>query len=999
MAEIPRSTYRLQLNKDLGFARVNNLLSYFEDLGISDLYLSPILKARPGSQHGYDVVDPSRLNPDLGTENELERLGTNLEQKGMSLLLDIVPNHMGIEGGSNGWWVDVLENGPSSPFASYFDIDWSSPKASLVNRVLLPVLGDQFGKVLENQEIQIAYDKGQFFARYFEKTFPLAPRSWWTILRTLIQKLEKDSTQEDPTDNSASVDETGSLNKARQRLATPLTDVDHDYLELESIATALENLPLRTETDPDKVMVRIRERAVVIMRIQDLINRNQEIQKALDECLTTINGCAGDPSSFDLLEELLEDQAYRLSYWRVAFHEINYRRFFDINELAAIRVEDAEVFAVIHDLPLKYFRRGWVRGFRIDHPDGLYDPQRYFKTLQAHCRNESPAGSQPPVEKLAYVVVEKILSHGEDLRADWPVHGTTGYGFLNTLNGVLVDRSNQRDFLKIYQRFTGMDKEFAELAYESKELVLKASMSSELHVLTNYLERIAMSHRSSRDFPRESLQDALSVLIACFPTYRTYSRDDDEPPSEEDRTTLLAALRFARWRSPTMNRSLFEFIGSILLKEDPPQFTEEQRLARRDFLMRFQQLTGPVMAKGLEDTAFYRYFPLASLNEVGGEPERFGASLSEFHQRNIERQLNWPHAMLSTSTHDTKRSEDVRSRLNVLSEIPKEWSRALRRWSVSNRRKKVAIGGMPIPDANEEYLIYQTMLGIWPLGLPSPIEHAQLVERIQAYIAKAFKEAKIHTSWVDPNEEHDQAIRIFISRILEPTSRNRFLRDFGEFKTLITRAGLLNSLSQTLLKLTAPGVPDLYQGCELWNFSLVDPDNRRPVDFTFRQKVLSRVMRAVSQDPERAARAAIENLRDGEAKLLLIRQILDFRRNNSILFDKGNYIPLESRGRHETHVISFTRTYESRALIVVAGRFFLSLCGPEKLPLGDIWENTRIVLGRSGQAQTYRDIITGRQIETRSDDSGTFIDMADIMRTFPGAVLERVDGEPVEERS
>ena len=671
-ARIPVSTYRLQFNREFTFEQARALAEYFRELGITDYYSSPILKARPGSMHGYDIVDHAQVNPELGGEEQLSELLRTLREQGMGFIVDVVPNHMSIVDAQNGWWQDVLENGPSSSFARYFDIDWNPPNPTLKHRVLLPILSDQFGRVLERQELRVAYRDGAFFLNYWETQLPVAARTSTLVLRLALEGLR-----------------------------TRLEESDPHALELESIITALEHLPPHTETDPDALRLRRREKDVVRRRLSTLVKESNEVRAAVHDALARLNGTEGRPESFDQLEEFVSRQAYRLSFWRVAADEINYRRFFDVNELAALRVEERPVFAAVHEVVFRLVRQGLVTGLRVDHVDGLLDPLKYLTDLQREARgrkSESPS---------FYVVVEKILGHDELLRREWPAQGTTGYEFMNLLNGVFVDAANGQALRELYAEFTGARVRFADLVYECKRLILKAAMSSELYVLSRRLTRIAERSRYTRDFTQNSLHEALTETIACFPVYRTYIRRTQATVSPDDRLNINAAIRAAKRRNPAEDTSVFDFIASLLLLKDPKGTDAHERAERRDFALRFQQLTSPVTAKGLEDTAFYRFYPLASLNEVGGEPALIGVSLERFHERNRDRQQTWPHTLSATSTHDTKRGEDTRARINVLSEIPEEWNRALHRWRELNRGLKASVDGIAAPDANEEYLVYR----------------------------------------------------------------------------------------------------------------------------------------------------------------------------------------------------------------------------------------------------------------------------------------------------
>ncbi len=942
---IPLATYRLQLRSDFTLSDAAGIVDYLDDLGVTDLYISPIFTAQTGSAHGYDVVDHGCVSPALGGEEALENLAARLKERGMGLILDMVPNHMGIGDESNRMWWDVLENGPSSPFAGFFDIDWNPPKMDLENQVHLPVLGDQYGLVLEKGELKLDYREGSFVVRYYDRVFPIAPRSANHILTLLLEKVRAGL----PPENEA-------------------------VMELESIITHHRNLPLRTETDPERIRERQREKEVARRRLQTLVAERPEITAMLDETILAMNGRPGDPRSFDALDALLNDQAYRLCYWRVAADEINYRRFFDVNELAAVRVEAPEVFTAVHDLALRLAGRGIVTGLRIDHIDGLHDPQRYLDDLQEGYRSASGRDED------LYVVVEKILGAREALHSAWRTGGTVGYDFLNRVNGLFVRRENAAAFVDLYRRLAGVSSSFTEVAHASKKFILLIALTSETHVLARKLDRISEQHRWSRDFTASSLKFALREVIAAFPVYRSYMRDGAVDP--EDRRLVETAIREAKRRNPATSPSLFDFIASVLLAEDPPGLTDADRALRRDLVMRFQQLTAPVMAKGIEDTAFYRWYPLASLNEVGGDPARFGISTQEFHERNLERLNDWPHALLSTSTHDTKRGEDTRSRLDVLSEIPEAWARAVSRWREMNRGHRTEIDGEETPNANEEYLIYQTLVGTWPFEGLSDATRPDYESRIARYMEKAFREAKQRTSWINPNEPHDEAVRGFIRALLAPAPRGSgagFLRDFATFVRPIQRAGAWNSLAQIVLKTASPGVPDFYQGCEFWDLSLVDPDNRRPVDFTARREAMRRVD-AVLASGDFAPLA--EQPENGHLKLLVTRQALALRRRNRELFESGEYEGLSARGEHADRVVAFARCRGAKSVIAVVGRFWLTSPGGAAYDevTGDVWENTSLVLP-AALAGRYRNALTGEHLS---------IGVPEGVRWSPRAVLKRL---------
>jgi (1->4)-alpha-D-glucan 1-alpha-D-glucosylmutase len=980
-ARIPVSTYRLQFNNRFTFADARELVDYLQELGISDCYSSPILMARPGSLHGYDVIDHTKINPELGTEEEFVSFAHALRERGMGVLMDVVPNHMCIASAENRWWQDVLENGPSSPYSRFFDIDWHPPKETFEGKVLLPILGDQYGRVLENQEIKITYRGGSFFTNYYETVLPVAPRSTTHILQIALRELRKE-----------------------------LSEADAEVLELESIMTALNHLPPRSETDPEKIRERRRETEVIRRRLSNLVRQSQQARHAVHEALIELNGKRGDPHSFDRLEQLLSEQAYRLSYWRVAADEINYRRFFDINELAAVRVEERPVFTAVHEVTFRLLKKGCVTGLRVDHVDGLLDPEKYLRDLQRACaaimrRSRASAwsdtdaatvdGAAAQKEKPFYVVVEKILGHDELLRSDWPVYGTTGYEFMNLLNGVFVDTRNGQAFHELYRNFTGTSESFGHILYDAKKLILKAAMSSELYMLARRLDRLSEQHRWSRDFTLNSLFDALGEVIASFPVYRSYIRRTLTSVSQDDRLHIRTAIRIAKRHNPSINASIFDFIESILLLQDPKGLSEEQRAERRNFAMRFQQLTAPVTAKGLEDTAFYRFYPLASLNEVGGEPAIFGVSLERFHARNQARRESWPASLSATSTHDTKRGEDVRARINSLSEMPEEWNSALRLWRELNHDKKRKVAGELAPDGNEEYLIYQTLLGAWPFGEMDADAHREFVTRIQDYMNKALKEAKLHTSWISADEDYERAVRDFIERILEPGEENQFLREFAPFQRLVARAGIFNSLSQLILKSTAPGVPDFYQGTEVWNLSLVDPDNRRPVDY----ERLRRLLASLS-GRELEPRAAIvdELMREPEderLKLYLTREALRFRYSARELFHSGEYVPLDAHGERARHVIAFARRHEEREAVVIAGRFFTRLCDvTRRLPVGaKAWLDTVVYLGEHVPVgTTYTEFLTGRSVRAVDYNGKSALILLDVLAHLPVALLERAEG-------
>ncbi|MBC8160820.1 MAG: malto-oligosyltrehalose synthase, partial [Roseiflexaceae bacterium] len=740
---IPRATYRLQFNSGFTFGQARAIVAYLDALGVSDLYASPLFRASPDSTHGYDIANHNQINPVLGGEAEFDALAAELNARNMGLLLDTVPNHMGIGEPSNEWWMDVLENGPSSIYAPYFDIDWQPVTRELENKVLLPILGQQFGRVLEQGELRLTYEHGMFFLDYYDHRLPVNPRSYRLILQHELEALR-----------------------------TQLDEATPDLLEYESILTGLSNLPMRTETEPARVAERNREKEILKRRLDTLASGSEPVQAAIAEAVRQINGTPGQPRSFDLLEQLVDWQAYRLTYWRVAAEEINYRRFFDVNDLAAIRMEREDVFLATHKLLMQLFAQGKLSGIRLDHTDGLYDPAGYFARLQqafAEANSEiqnpalspqpsalSPQPSALPARPL-YLLTEKILARGEPIPPEWAIYGTTGYDFLNAANSVFVDTAAERRFSEIYSDFVGRRMDFDELTYQTRRQIMRVSLASELLVLATALNRVAERTRYYRDFTLNSLREALREVIACFPVYRTYTVAASDTVGERDRQVIEQTVARSRRRNPAAEPSIYEFIRDVLLLRYPDHAGEADRAEQREFVMRFQQLTGPVMAKGLEDTAFYIYNRLISLNEVGGEPRHFGGSVAAFHRQNSERLRDWPHAMLCSSTHDTKRSEDVRARINLLSEVPEQWRTLLTRLARLNQRKKTEIEGVRAPDRNDEYLLYQTVLGTLPLDTPHGAALDEYVARIQAYMAKAIREAKVHTSWLNQNTQYNEA--------------------------------------------------------------------------------------------------------------------------------------------------------------------------------------------------------------------------------------------------
>lgn len=966
---IPNATYRLQLCGHLSFDAARELVPYLCELGMGAAYLSPFFRARTGSTHGYDVVDHSMLDPALGGEQEFQALAESLRACGMGLLVDIVPNHMCIDDPHNAWWQDVLENGAASAYARFFDIDWNPPKEALQGKVLLPVLGDQFGRILEDQQLQLAYENHRFVICYYHRRLPTGPRTWVPVLRYALNYVAKE-----------------------------LEPEVEERMELESIITSLEHLPPQSETGSEALQERYREKEIARRRLELLVDASGVVRRALERTVADFNGRRGDLASFDKLEALLEQQPYRLCYWRVATDEINYRRFFDVDELAAIRVEDPEVFRAVHDSVLRLIERGWVTGLRIDHADGLLDPEQYLADLaEATARAGGDATEQQSSSPRLYTVVEKILAHDEALPEAWLTHGTTGYDFLNLLGGVFVDRRGGYALRDAYARFIGSWKPFSEVLHESKRTILSTSLSAELYTLSHQLDRISEQHRWSRDFTRLSLYRALREVVACFPVYRTYIRPDHEAVREEDRRRILAAVRVAKRRNPAMSASFFDFIASVLLLDDPEGLAEPERSERRQFVLKFQQVTGPVTAKGLEDTSFYRYYPLASLNEVGGDPATPGTSVEHFHRRVQEQTATWPHTMLATGTHDTKRGEDVRARLNVLSEVPDEWEVKLSQWHTANAPARVELDGEAVPDANEEDLIYQTLVGTWPLEPVDSKGRRAYVERIVGYLDKALREAKLHTSWLNPYEEYDSAVADFIRTILADEG-SPFVRDLDDFVRSIADAGFANSLAQTLIKLCAPGVPDFYQGVEFWDFNLVDPDNRRPVDFAARREALGGMAAAAERGVGALAAGLLAGWPDERIKLYVIWRALQLRSSRGELRN-GRYVPLPSEGPRKENLCAFARADSGSWTACIVPRFTCEAwragpasadaagAGEPHWPIAPWWRETMIQLPADAPPR-FTHVLSGAVLETSLDsDSTRWLDAGDVLASFPVALL------------
>jgi len=879
------ATYRLQLRPEFDFEAASEVVDYLRELGISHVYCSPYLQSAPGSTHGYDTVDYHQVSQELGGEEGRKKLVQKLAEAGLGQVLDIVPNHMAITGHYNQWWWDTLENGQASRYAPYFDIDWNAPEERLRNKVLLPILEDHSGRVIEAGKLTLQRSEGSFVLRYYDHTFPVAPES--------VSEL---------------------LESCAQRAGSP---------ELSFLADALAHLRQSiAATNWAGLNAHHRNKETIRRLLARLCSERPEIAAAIDSGVAALN------ADSDRVDALLMRQNYRLSRWRTAATEIVYRRFFDINSLVGVRVEDEFVFADTHALILQWLRAGQLDGVRVDHADGLRDPAQYFRRL----RSAAPE---------AWVVAEKILQPEESLADDWTISGTTGYDFLNLAGGLFVDPHGEAPLNELYRVFTGEPVDFGAIVYEKKSQVLRDILGGDVNRLTALLVQICEEHRNYRDYTRHELHQAIRAVLACFPVYRTYVRAESGEVSQADSQTISRALDAARALRADLDERLIDFLRDILT-------LQVRGALENEFVMAFQQLTAATMAKGVEDTAFYSYFRLISLNEVGGNPGRFGVSVEEFHKWCSETQARQPYTMLSTSTHDTKRGEDVRSRISALSEMAPAWTEAVMRWTAANALYRTG----DMPDRKAEYLLYQTLVGVWPIS----------VERAVEYMRKAAREGKERTSWVEPNPAYEEALEKFVASVLGDAA---FVADLEVFLELLLPAAQTSSLALALLKLTAPGVPDLYQGCELWDLNLVDPDNRRPVDFALRLRLLSEADQLTAE--QIMARAG-----EGLPKLWIIRQALRTRAAHSQCFGaEGAYSALWATGPKAGSLVAFRRGED---VITVVPRLLIG---------AGSWEGSSLELPPG----TWENQFTGERIgEGKAEISA-------LLSRFPVALLTRVKSE------
>ena len=936
---IPVSTYRLQFNQQLRFNDVKALVPYLHALGITDVYASPLLQARRGSAHGYDVADPSHLNPELGTDEEFDALVGELQRHDMGLLLDIVPNHMAASS-ENPWWMDLLEDGPRSAFASHFDVDWHPPSRSLENRVLLPILGKTYAQALESRELRLTYTRSGFFLHYFDFTLPIATRSYNRLLSYRQDRLERVIGANVPA-----------------------------WQEFQGIQAAIGQIPPPGSAPSEAAGERRQHREAVKERLWQLYTSSGEVRRFVDGNVRLFNGRKGVPASFLLLDQLLSGQAYALAFWRTANQEINYRRFFTISDLVGLRVEDPMTFEAVHAIALRLATKGMVTGLRVDHIDGLRDPLGYLRRLQQRVHPE--AGSR---SKDLYLVVEKILSPGENLPTEWPVHGTTGYDFLNVVNGIFVDASKLPELENIYSDFIKERIRFADLAYKKKKQVMDSLLAVEMRTLGRYLGVLAANDRYGRELSRQELTRALVEVTACLEPYRTYIRGFEIKPQEK--APIEKALKEAQSRNPNTDPACFRFVREVLLLLPGPHLLPEQRESRLAFVMAWQQFTGPITAKGVEDSALYVYNRLISLNEVGSSPQGGDLSLAGFHAFMQRRHQKWPFGMNATMTHDAKRAEDTRARISVLSELPAEWAQCLENWSRWNESLCSQVRGVRTPERNEEILLYQTLIGTWPI---TEGVCACYIRRIQDFMVKAVREAMVHTRWTVPNLDHEQALVNFVGHVLRDKPDNRFLQDISRFANKVAYHGALNSLSQLTIKLASPGVADFYQGTEIWDLRLVDPDNRKPVDFAGLEARLS----AQSESNPPLADLT-RSWQDGRVKMYVTQQGLRFRQRQGALFLKGGYVPLEAIGPQSDCVVAFARRYRGDWAIVIAPRFTVRLAqeSTESLSVQG-WKETRILLPKEAP-KTWVNRFTG---ETINGNEAGELCIHQVLKDFPVALL------------
>lgn len=925
---VPAATYRLQLRQEFPFADATRHLPYLRTLGVSHCYCSPILMSTPGSTHGYDVNDYRRIDPELGGREGFAQFAQLVKASGMGILLDFVPNHMGINGGRNPWWLDVLECGPHSPFAEFFDIDWSDLHHAGRARVLVPILDQQYGVVLEQGRFAIGYDGGEFTLRYENMQFPLSPATYADILAS--------------TANAPDC-------------------ADEARPKLRAMAEAFRALP-QGRANEDQPIGR-RQRDNLKRQLAAAAEETPAMVAALTAQLAAINGRAGDPRTLDQLDAIVNEQHYRLAHWKTGAHEVNYRRFFAIDSLIGLRMENPRVFDEAHRLVRTLIRENLVSGLRIDHIDGLRNPLEYLERLQTLALRDGATAATP-----FYVVVEKILAEDEELDSAWPAHGTTGYEFIRQLTEIFVDPAAEVKFTRLYTDFVGDGTPLDAVIYGEKRLVLEETFGNAVTHLGHQLSTLLASDRRWRDLTRHELTIAVREIMAALGVYRIYRRMNAECRPEDAREIERACAGAIR-ANPRRDRQPFEFVRDVLIgRYPPPSATPEFREALWRWVLTWQQYTGAVMAKAVEDTTFYVYNRFIALNEVGGEPGAFGGTVARFHAINARRRSVSPHSLLASSTHDTKMGEDARARLYVLSEIPDEWADWVAEWQELNRRHKTWVEGRLAPDANEEYRFYQTLLGCWPAEPFEPDDSFR--QRLREHVRKAVNEAKRNTHWLHPNEPWIEAFDRFATTLLTPATGARFLASFQPKAQRLAHLGMVNSLAQLTLKIMSPGVPDFYQGCELWNFSLVDPDNRQLIDWNGREAFTAAVR-------EMSWRELLRRWRTGGIKLRLTQELLQFRQRHLELFQHGDYEAVEAHGRFADRLVVFRRRLGSKTILVVVPRLTATLGCP---PLGLVWEDTTIDLPPARSA--WGDVLNQQEFPAAQP-----LALAELFRDLPLAVL------------
>ncbi|MEX2442412.1 MAG: malto-oligosyltrehalose synthase [Alkalispirochaeta sp.] len=964
----PRATIRLQFSSSFTFGAAAEIVPDLSRMGFSHVYASPILEARVGSTHGYDIVNHNQLNREFGGDAEFATLVSTLHDYGMGLIIDFVPNHMGVGYSDNAWWLNVLEWGQHSPYSEFFDIDWNSSEQTLKGKVLVPVLGEPYGIILESEQLRLAFDRrrGSFSVHYYEHRFPLHPRDYRVILEECTAELSHQ----------------GSLQQ-----------------ETAELAGAFRKLRAARSASAQAVVI---QRGEELKRgLAALVERESEVGDALDRVCTTWNGTEGTPRSFDRLHKLLERQAYRLSYWRLAANEINYRRFFDINDLAAVRMERGEVFEITHQLVLRLVNEGAVQGIRLDHVDGLLDPRQYLERLQESAAYRLIGRGGPPFEpreaaldQPLYVVAEKILAHHEELRTDWATSGTTGYDHMAVVNEVLTDPAGEEPLTRVYEHFVQESRDFDRLVLDAKYRTMQETLASELNILANRMSRLAKRHRRTRDLSRLGLRRALMDIVANFPVYRSYV--DKSGVSDADRRDIEWAVARARRAARTVDTTAYDFVLAVLttdlLTQYPGQFRRREVV---ELAMKIQQFTAPVMAKSVEDTAYYRDVRFVARNEVGAEPERFFASVQGFHYSARARLERHPFAMVTTATHDHKRGEDVRARLAAISEVPGTWEEWTKRMAEYGEVFTTTRDEGPAPSLQDQYMLLQTIVGTWPFDLRGP-EYEGIDEyhrRITNYAIKAAREAKLETSWTRPDEQYEDALERFIAAILNPKRSSTMLRVIAEMVDSVILPGTVNSLSQKLLTLTVPGVPDVYQGTDGWDFSLVDPDNRRPVDFTLRRQWLS-AGTSHRGEPAQHCHRVLREWRTGEIKHTVVRRTLSLRKRRADLFAAGDYLPLTVEGAQADRILAFARLFRGTIALVVVPRLVAPLLHGSQLPLvpPERWEDTRIVVP-DGPMERFINEFTGETSAVTALAEERTIAVSHILATFPVALLYGETGQ------